>query len=30
MKDLIKALEIFMKYNNTQFPFHCEHDVLYI
>ncbi len=31
MKDLIKALNIFMKYNpNIHSPFHCEHDTLYI
>lgn len=25
---LIKALEIFRSYEDTQFPTHCEHDVL--
>jgi len=30
MKDLIKALQIFLKYGNSSFPFHCEHDILYI
>ena len=26
MKDLIEALTIFMKYQNLEFPTHCEHD----
>ena len=31
MNDLIKALQIFLKYdNNTRNPFSCEHDELYI
>lgn len=30
MEDLIKALQIFMKYGNSAYPCHCEHDVLYI
>lgn len=30
MEDFIKALNIFLKYGNPKFPFHCEHDVLYI
>lgn len=30
MEDLIKALQIFLKYGNERFPTHCEHDVLYI
>lgn len=30
MEDLIKALQIFMKYGNPAYPFHCEHDILYI
>ena len=30
MEDLIKALQIFLKYGNPQFPTHCEHDILYI
>ena len=28
MEDLIKALQIFLKYGNPRFPTHCEHDVL--
>jgi hypothetical protein len=30
MEDLIKALQIFLKYGNPRNPTHCEHDVLYI
>ncbi len=30
MKDLIKALQIFLKYGNSKWPTHCEHDVLHI
>lgn len=30
MEDLIKALQIFLKYGNPKYPTHCEHDVLYI
>jgi len=30
MKDLIDALQIFLKYGNPAFPTHCEHDVMYI
>ena len=30
MEDLIKALNIFLKYGNPKYPTHCEHDVLYI
>jgi hypothetical protein len=30
MSDLIKALQIFLKYANPEYPTHCEHDVLYI
>jgi hypothetical protein len=30
MKDLIEALEIFVKYSDQQWPTVCEHDVLYI
>jgi hypothetical protein len=30
MKDLIKALQIFLKYKNSKWPTHCEHDVLYV
>lgn len=30
MKDLIEALQIFLKYGNPDYPSHCEHDVFYI
>jgi len=30
MEDLIKALQIFLKYGNPPYPTHCEHDVLTI
>ena len=30
MEDLIKALQIFLKYGNPSRPFQCEHDILYI
>jgi len=30
MSDLIKALQIFLKYGNPNYPTHCEHDVLTI
>ena len=30
MKDLIKALQILLKYGNPKFPFACEHETLYI
>jgi hypothetical protein len=32
MKDLIKAMEIFLKYcpEDTYDPTHCEHDVMYV
>ena len=30
MENLIKALQIFMKYSSPSHPFHCEHDTLYI
>ena len=31
MKDLIKALEIFLKYSKGDYaPLHCEHDILYV
>lgn len=30
MEDLIKALNIFVKYGNPLWPTHCEHDVLYV
>jgi hypothetical protein len=28
MEDLIKALQVFVKYKNQYAPTHCEHDVL--
>ena len=28
MEDLIKALQIFLKYGNPKYPTHCEHDVM--
>lgn len=30
MKELIEALNIFAKYTDAAYPFHCEHDVLYV
>jgi len=30
MNDLIKALQIFLKYENSRNPIQCEHDVIYI
>jgi hypothetical protein len=30
MKNLIKALQIFLKYKNEEYPTHCEHDILLI
>ena len=30
MQNLIKALQIFLKYGNPEFPTICEHDTLYI
>lgn len=30
MSDLIKALQIFLKYGDPYCPTHCEHDVLII
>ena len=30
MEKLIKALQIFLKYGNPDFPTHCEHDCLWI
>ena len=30
MKNLIEALNIFLKYANEDYPTHCEHDVLWI
>lgn len=28
MEDLIRALQIFLKYANPKWPTHCEHDTL--
>jgi len=30
MEDLIKALQIFLKYGNPEWPTHCEHDVMQV
>lgn len=30
MKDLIKALQILLKYGNPDRPTHCEHDMMVI
>ncbi|MCM0236713.1 hypothetical protein J8L13_04715 [Bacteroides fragilis] len=30
MEDLIKALQIFLKYGNPEHPTNCSHDVLYV
>lgn len=30
MKELIEALQIFLKYKDVAYPTHCEHDKLYI
>ena len=30
MEDLIKALQIFLKYGNPDFPTNCTHDYLYV
>jgi hypothetical protein len=30
MKDLIEALNIFLKYGNPDYPTHCQHDVLLV
>ena len=30
MENLIKALQIFLKYGNPENPTHCEHGILYI
>jgi hypothetical protein len=30
MDDLIKALTIFRKYGNPNYPTHCEHDALFV
>lgn len=30
MEDLIRALQIFLKYGNPDNPTHCEHDELFV
>ena len=30
MEDLIKALQIFLKYGNPRCPTYCKHDELYV
>lgn len=30
MKNLIEALNIFLKYGDVEFPTHCKRDVLYV
>jgi DNA-binding protein YbaB len=30
MEDLIKALQILLKYGNPEWPTNCSHDVLYV
>jgi len=30
MNNLIKALQIFIKYENNEHPTNCEHDTLYV
>lgn len=30
MEDLLKAIKIFLKYDNSYAPTGCEHDVLYV
>ena len=30
MEDLLKAIQIFLKYGNPDYPTHCEHDELYV
>lgn len=30
MKELIEALQIFLKYGNPSYPTICEHDIMYI
>lgn len=30
MKDLIEALQIFLKYENKKYPTNCSHDVLFV
>jgi hypothetical protein len=30
MKELIEALQIFLKYKDEKYPTSCEHDILFI
>ena len=30
MENLIKALQIFLKYKNNRFPTNCEHDIMMV
>ena len=30
MEDLIKALQIFLKYGNPKYPTNCSHDLLFV
>lgn len=30
MKDLIEALQIFLKYENPEYPTNCSHDELFV
>ena len=30
MKDLIEALQIFLKYGDPRNPTHCEHDIMMV
>ena len=30
MKKLIEAFQIFLKYSDTEYPTHCEHDTLHV
>lgn len=30
MENLIKALSIFLKYQNNKYPTHCEHDIMMV
>ena len=30
LSNLIKALEILLKYGDPSYPTHCEHDIMYI
>lgn len=30
MKDLIEALQIFLKYSDLDYPTHCEHEYLFV